>query len=133
MFLAGLKEFPEIKRQYKKMIQRLKQKPHMYSPYERDESTDNHVQRWLFSSTGKAEPEFVGFTSLCPLEPKRMVPSYEPRVCNSDINIPVTGQKRKMCDVESDDVISAVRSSSDTRLVREASPKAQAVRKRRKC
>ena len=128
--LAHLEQFPELKRQYEEMIERIEKRPHLYSPYEREETTNQHVARWLTSTSGYGEPELVGFSSLCPLEPHRSVPSVEPRVCNSEIY--VCGKKRKRCDDddEHDDRDFALKSSSDTRLVRCDNVKSRVIRKR---
>jgi len=51
--LAELERFPKLKRQYKEMIERIEKRPHLYTPYEREETTNQHVARWLTSTSGK--------------------------------------------------------------------------------
>ena len=127
--LAELERFPELKRQYKEMIERIEKRPHLYTPYEREETTNQHVARWLTSTSGYGEPELVGFSSLCPLEPQRSVPFGQPRVCNSEINI--CSKKRKRCDDDDEhDANFALKSSSDTRLVRCNDVSSRVIRKR---
>ena len=128
--LGDLKKYPELKQKYKRMIKRLENKLHLFSPYEREDTTKQHVARWLTSTSGYGEPELVGFSSLCPIEPQRSVPLVEPRACNSGINI--CSKKRKRCDDddEHDADNFTLKSSSDTRLFRCDDVKSRLIRKR---
>ena len=126
--LGDLKKYPELKQKYKQMTKRLEKKPHLYSSFEREDTTKQQVARWLTPTSGYGEPDLVGFSSLCPIEPQRSVPA--PCACNSGINI--CSKKRKRCDDddEHDADNFTLKSSSDTRLFRCDDVKSRLIRKR---
>ena len=116
---ARIQQSPDIRRKFKEMIEKLEERPHLYYPFHREDSTNTHVHRWLLSTSGKAEPEHVGFTSTCPWETNRRLASIQSRVSQSDIDI--CSRKRKRNDDDHDDYdttsVSVGRSSSESRLV----------------
>ena len=128
LFPAGLELAPDVKQKTKAMISRLEKKPHFYCPYEREETTEVHVSRWLNTHTSNPEAELVGFTSLDPYEPKRFIPATTPRAVTSDTNV-VLG-KRKRC-LDEEDTVCVSSSSSESRLVCDYNRRPKKIRRNR--
>ncbi|XP_060558767.1 uncharacterized protein LOC132719045 [Ruditapes philippinarum] len=126
-FTRGLSKDRRLKKKTKAMIARLESKPHFYCPYEREESTEIHVTRWLNAYTANPEEELFGFTSRDPYEPKRVVPEVAPRAVISDTNV-VLGKRKRARDDEQD-LVGVSMSSSDSRLFCEHGNRPKKVRK----
>ncbi|KAL4236352.1 hypothetical protein ACF0H5_004739 [Mactra antiquata] len=118
LFEDGMEKFPHIEKKTKDMIKRLETKPHLYCPFERDGSLEDHVNRWLYNKKNSPVPELIGFSTNDPFQLERFIPSVLPRMSTSETNIALGKRKRSAIDDdEDDDGASVVKSSSDTRLV----------------
>lgn len=115
LFAAEMNKHPRVKRKTAALIADLEKKPHLYSPYEREESTSVHVNRWLNAHTSSPEVELIGFQSGDIYEPKRSIATIMPRVSTSDTNIILGKRKRQRDRDDDDDCIN--KSSSETRLI----------------
>ncbi|KAL4219923.1 hypothetical protein ACF0H5_020335 [Mactra antiquata] len=100
LYQYGMEKFPLLEKQTEDMIDRLEKEPHLYCPFKRHDTTEQYVNRWLYDTRNVPMPELHGFSGNDPYDLEKFIPSFLPRVSNSDTN--VAGGKRKRDDDDGD-------------------------------